>query len=456
MLYGLGLLVLLGLLSVVLGALLYRSRLYCQINYNEGWNSAVVGRVLAGEALYPAPSVQLINNYPPLAFYMIAAVAKLTGSVLMAGRAVAWCGYAGCACLIGLILRRLDCTGAGSVFGALFFAAMLAVRCDLYVGMFDPQLPAQALMLTGLLVLLGRRGRWGAVAAAALVVAGGFVKHSLIALPIGVTLWLAWFRRDLFWAWLLAVLGFAGAGLLACATLFGPEFAHGLAVPRQLDPVEGVRKMLRWLLPVELPIALATLPLVWGGAAAGLVGLYLVAALAAGLLGAAPLATNYNMIFELLVAVSLGLGLAIGGPSTRLPGGWVALVAAASLVVTAAELATATTTSWRAWSAVQRAREAKALAEIEAIRAIPGPALCGTLLLCFEAGKRLEYDPLNYGQVPGEDQSGLRARIAAGEFGVIQIDYDNLYFSKSTLETIAKFYTEMPARPGLNIPLRDK
>ena len=58
-----------------------------------------------------------------------------------------------------------------AVFGALFFAAALAIRCDLYVGMFDPQLLGQMLMLAGLLALLSRPDRLGVVLAAALVVA---------------------------------------------------------------------------------------------------------------------------------------------------------------------------------------------------------------------------------------------------------------------------------------------
>src|ERR1700760_2264389 len=74
LLFGGSMLVLLLLLAVVGAALLYRSSLHYQINYNEGWNSYFVARVLDGLPLYPDRSTHLINNYPPLSFYIVAAV----------------------------------------------------------------------------------------------------------------------------------------------------------------------------------------------------------------------------------------------------------------------------------------------------------------------------------------------------------------------------------------------
>ena len=446
-------LVLLLLFAVVGGALLYRSTLHYQINYNEGWNSYFVARVLDGLALYPERSTQLINNYPPLSFYIVAAVAKLTGSVLGAGRAVAWASYLGCAGLIGLVLRRLGANWAGAGLGALFFATAIAVRCDLYVGMFDPHFTGLMLMLAGLLVLL-RGGTAATVLAAALMAAGGFVKHSLIGLPITATLWLALFRPRQLLAWLLAGAAFVAAGLAACVAAYGPEFAAGLGVPRHVDIANGVRKVLKWVAPLQLPGAVAVLPVLLGGAEAALVGIYLVVALGTAVIGAAPQSTNYNMIFEVLAAISLGLGLAAGRFAPRIPSGWVALAAAASLVLAAAELGTAQTTSWRAWSAEQQRREALAVRTIAAIRSAPGPALCGTLLYCFAAGKPFAYDPLNYGTAPGEDQSGLRADIARGHFGVIQLDYDNMYFTAATRDAVARAYVPVSETLGVFVPLR--
>ena len=439
-------------LAVIGGALLYRSTLHYQINYNEGWNSYFAQRILQGVPLYPDRSTQLINNYPPLSFYLAALLSQVTGSVLVAGRALAWFGYGACATLVGLSLRQMGSSAIGAWFGALFFAACLATRFDLYVGMFDPQLLGQALMLTGLLVLLARQTLLGVVIAAVLIVAGGFFKHNLIALPLTVTFWLAWFRPRLFVPWLASVVLLLAAELAACAAVFGPEFAAGLSVPRRLDLAEGVRKVLHWLLPLELPCVLATLSLTLGGPYAALVGINLAVSLAVGVIGAAPWATNYNMLFELIVAVSLALGLLVGRPAQRVPGGWVALAASGSLWVTALVLGTSVTTSWSAWSAQQQGRNAQAMADVALIRATPGPVLCGTLLLCFEAGKPLAYDPLNYGQRPGEDQSGLRQDIATQRFALIQTDMANLYFNTASLDAIHQYYRDIPGHPGLLTP----
>ena len=439
-------------LTVIVGALLYRSRLHYQINYNEGWNSYFTGRVLSGLQLYPDRSSHLVNNYPPLSFYLTALVSQLTGSVLVAGRMLAWVGYGGCAALIGLSLRRMGSGTVGAWFGTLFFAACIATRFDLYVGMFDPQLFGQALMLTGLLVLLSRQNIAGAIIAGALIVAGGFVKHSLIALPLSITIWLFLFRPRLLLPYLASALLLAAGGLAACAALFGPEFAAGLTLPRRMDLADGVRKVLRWMLPLEFPCVLATLALGLGGPYAALALIHLAVALPVAVLGAAPWATNYNMMFEFIVAVSLCLGLLVGRSAERVPGGWVALAATASLWITALVLGTADSSSWGAWSTQQLGRDARAQADIALIRATPGPVLCGTLLLCFEAGKPLAYDPLNYGQRPGEDQLSLRQDVEAQRFALIQVDMDNLYLNTATLDAIRTHYRELPAHPGVLVP----
>ena len=441
---------LLLLFAVVGGALLYRSRLVFQINYNEGWNSYFTARVLQGLPLYPARATQLVNNYPPLSFFLVAAVSALSGDVLAAGRAVAWCSLFGCAALIMLLVRRMGESWAGAGFGAVFFLALMATRYDLYVGMFDPQLPGQMLMLSGLLVLVSRPGRGAAVAAALLMVAGGFVKHSLIALPAAVTLWLAWTDRRRLVPWLLAGATGAVGGLLACRMAFGPEFVAGLLLPRDASPAEGLRKMVRWLLPIEVPLALAFLPWALGVPYARFAGLYLACALVSATLGAAPFATNYNMVFELAVAMSLGLGLLTG--VATMPRGWAAAVVAGCVWLSAAQLATAETASWSRWSSLQRARQARAQASIAAIRARPGPALCGDLLLCFLAGKPFAFDPLNTGRAPGEDQVGLQQAIAAHRFAIIQVSPSVNFFLPATLDAIAAHYEPLPGLDDLATP----
>ncbi len=139
---------------VVAAALVYRSTLAYQINYNEGWNAYFIERVRLGLALYPSPQAGIINNYPPLSFYLVAALSALVGKIWIAGRLVAWFSFVACAALIWAILRIMKCSALAAAFGTGLFAAIMVTRYDLYIGMFDPQMTANALMLGGLLVLL--------------------------------------------------------------------------------------------------------------------------------------------------------------------------------------------------------------------------------------------------------------------------------------------------------------
>ena len=441
-----------ALLCAVLAGQLLRARLDYPINYNEGWNAYFTGRVLQHLPMYPARDTRLINNYPPFSFHIVAALARTEAAILHTGRALAWTGFFGSALLVGLIARRLGGGTSGAILAALVFATTLATRSDSYMGMFDPNLPALMVMLAGLFTLLQGRGALAAIAAALLMAAAGFLKHSLVAIPATTAVWLLFTDRGRFWPWAAAGATALVAGLGGCAALYGPEFLHGLAVPRRTDYAEAVRKLLRWLVPIQLPLALATLPAAaLGGPGASFVLLYLAMALGSGLVGASLAETNTNMLFDAVVAMSLGLGLLMAR-AAPLPRGWLALAAAAALCVSALQLATAGTASWSTWSTLQHARDATARAAIATIRAQPGPALCDDLLLCFLAGKPFEYDPLNYGQMPGQDQGSLQAEIAAARYGVIQVRPVASYWLPATRELIAGRYAPVPGLDGLYTP----
>ncbi len=55
---------------------------------NEGWNAAHALRAMAGQPLYPPPGALLVNNYPPLSFYVVGALGRISGDTIMAGRLV--------------------------------------------------------------------------------------------------------------------------------------------------------------------------------------------------------------------------------------------------------------------------------------------------------------------------------------------------------------------------------
>ncbi len=142
---------------------------------NEGWNAAHALAAMAGHGLYPPPQALMVNNYPPLSFYLIGAFARHGGDVLIAGRWVALAAFLATGAGIAAALRRMDCRPRAILLGALFFAALLLITSD-YVGMDDPQLLGHAMQLGALLLLLRDRS----FASALLFALSLFIKHNLL------------------------------------------------------------------------------------------------------------------------------------------------------------------------------------------------------------------------------------------------------------------------------------
>jgi hypothetical protein len=438
--------------AVLIFALLYRSTLKYQINYNEGSNAVLVQRVLDGENLY-SPDATLTNNYPPLSFYLVAAVSRLVGPVWVAGRLVAWVSFFGCAGLIVLILRLMTRRMLAAMFGGLVFSAIMASRYDLYVGMFDPQMTAHLFLLTGLALLVATDARSGraAIAAAVLTVAAIFVKHTVFALPLAVTLWLAAYRRRVLAPW-IATGAIAGVAAFAiCLTAYGNYFVAGLAAPRAYTFSRAYQKMVDWTVPIGALLAIAFLPArrAQGDATGALCWLYLATSLAVALLGSAAAGTNYNMLFDVIIALSLGIGYGLGralgdSPAANPTAGWIALATATSVVLSTAQVATAESTHWSAWKATQIARTAETARMVALFAAQPDPVLCEALLLCYWAGKPAEVDPFFGGRSP----STLLARIRNGEFAYVQAS-DFILNIPGLRAALTQRYREVPGSPGL-------
>lgn len=448
---------------VILTALLYRSALPYQINYNEGWNSFFVDRVLNGGPLYPGRDSMVANNYPPLSFYLIGGLSLVFPKIWYVGRAVSWIGFGAISALIFAIVRALGATRIGAAFGAALFCGLMATRYDLYVGMFDPQLTAHAVMLSAMLILArAPPRRTVSIAAAILVTIALFIKHSLIALPIAVTIWLARYNgRQALRTWFAAGILGASVATALCFAAYGKDFFLGLTAPREYLLSNLYQKMLHWIAPIQIPVILALLQpgAAGAGRARGLIVLYIVASLGEGALGAAGAHTNYNMIFDLLIAAAIGIGYLLGAPETpgrpRFDRRWVAAACAAGFLMSTAEVATSRTLHWRAWIAEQRGRAEEAQNQVEILRSRPGPALCVDLLLCYWAHKPFEFDPLNFEEAVKTGKrapDGLIAAIANHYFSTIEISPTDQFLAKDTLSAIDRYYLPVPGHPTLFVP----
>lgn len=344
---------------------------------NEGWNAAHTLRLMAGGPLYPPAGALMVNNYPPLSFYLVAAITHLTGDAIAAGRLLSLLSFLAAAALIAATLARMGCGWTARVFGTLVFAAALLFASD-YVAMDDPQLAGHAAQLGGLLLLLGGQP----IAAALAMTLGLFLKHNLIALPLASGLWLLWQGKGA--RFVLAGVVFGLLGLLLFRLAFGIGLLSVLANPRlsswtNVETATGT--FLAW---AAVPLLLlAALP---RSRFHGFVLLYAAIALLVGIGFSAGDGVDANIFFDAAIAIALGLGLTVQHR------GWAAPIAALALLAHLALTWSDNAFAYGPSLARQSARD------IAFLRARPGPAICQQLSLCLWAGKAADIDVFNIGE----------------------------------------------------------
>jgi len=405
--------ILCGAIAALTVALLMRNMLAIPVliplDPNEGWNAAHTLSLLANRALYPPPQSLMVNNYPPLSFYLVAALSRLTGDTVIAGRILALLSFLATCGGIALVSRQMGCDARGRLSAVLFFAATLLIASG-YAGMDDPQLLGHAVQLAALLLLL--RGR---IVAAALVFAASlFIKHNLLAVPLAATAWLFWQDRQQAWRFLLCGIAATGLGLFLFHLSYGVNLLALLASPRLLS-LANVQLGITHLWWAALPlVALVMLRGPWKG----LCLLYTAAALIFGLGFSAGDGVDTNVFFDLVIACALALGLS--SQSGSMP----ALAALCALPLFLIFNFHDNNFFFTRDFAAQSARD------IAFLKSRPGPALCDQLSLCLWAGKGAQVDVFNVGEqikTGARDPAPLAGMIAAHRFAVLQLqDLDAL------------------------------
>ena len=226
------------------------------LDANEGWNAYQAVAALGGQ-LYPHPPRFFFNNYPPLSFYLVGLAGRGVGDPIVAGRLIACVAFAALAVILGLVARKMRCTGCEGVFAAMLFVTT-TLSLSHYVGIDDPQFLGQAVATASLLFVVPEprtlRRLW---LAAALMSAGIFIKHNLVALPIACVAWL--WVHDRVAARRLVAAGavLAAGGLSLCVWMYGAGFLEGLATPRGYQTAVAARAFVRWI--VRVPVFVAVL-----------------------------------------------------------------------------------------------------------------------------------------------------------------------------------------------------
>lgn len=407
---------------------LYRAQFLFEININEGWNAYHADAAAAGGTLYPAPDQLITNNYPPLSYYLLAALAPLLGGPLFAGRAVSFIALCVVAAALYAMLRVL---GVRRLFAVAAAASYFGVTCRLFMqhpAVNDPQLLADAIASVGFLWFLQNWWRGGGhfLGPAAVMVCAVFTKQNVLAFPF--TAFAVLCLEDRKGALRFAATGIvlAAGGLLFSRWLFGPAFLFNLFSPRPYELANSLKV-------IEDFHRIAPAVIAWGlyaaqgrdGRRARMVTVLCASALLEGMVVRGAKEVHYNAEFDFVIAVHLALGLALerlpafalarrfGADRLR-----VALIAACALRLLVAELTERENLLSPTYRDQLRQAERITRAEAERVAALPGPVFCDITLICYLAGKPFAVDPVN---VPLRIESGalpadiVARKLAAGE-----------------------------------------
>ncbi len=401
----------------------WRAGFPIEIAQNEGWNAYHADAAMGAAPLYPPTDTLIVNNYPPLSFYVVGELARVFGDALYVGRVLSLMAVAALGGLIALAIRQLGGGAAGAAVGGLWFVAVMARSFARFVGMNDPQLVGHVLMMSALVWFMARETRGKSVLPPVLaMVAAGFYKHNIVAVPATALLWLAikdWRRAAL----PIAVgAGAAALGLVICVAIYGDVFLANLLTARPYRFIRAVNGLgrLQWIAP-----ALA----LWGiwiaaepkSHAARFTMLFVGVAFAAFVIQWSGEAILDNAQFDLVIATAVGLGVAFDRAGATAFGrrhGETTARAVVVLVVAARLLATlriepALVLFDADYRAQYFANTRVVHEEAARIAKIPGPVACDFKVVCRLAGKPFAYDDFRAemlvatGASGGLDEQGL-------------------------------------------------
>jgi len=423
-------------------------------NYNEGWNAYRIAAAMHHPAaLYPPRASLLTNNYPPLSFFLVGAVANLTGDAIIAGRIVSFVSALGTGFCLFLAARAMGCgRRASAIAGLLFLAApWVIVR---FTAMNDPQLLGNFLDALGLVIILsGPRNLARLALAALLLTAAEFIKPLYITLPLALLAWLfVYERRSAMvlagFGFLFAVLGYVLAALALHVELLGYLFSPRLFLWSKLTGQPG-----QWLLVEALPLC-ASLALFWRHEGlAFFTAVYAALGFALALFFSGGDGVSASQMMDVSMAVALGAALYLhGAAETRwtFPGlGFVLGLQAVMLGLSIFGL-------WAARPSLPELMSSRTATKYDTalLARHKDPVMCETLALCYWAGRTPQVDAFGVNQAfqrGMRHMSDLTRLLDARAFSMIQLQPRSVFAFPSPLwGALGRNYTlEHQDRNGL-------
>ncbi len=382
---------------------IWRAQFPLEIWFTEGWNAYLQDAAGTFNKLYPAADQLTGNNYPPLSFYTIGLLARLTGlDSLYVGRAVSIIGLFGVAVDIFICARILTRSTIGPLFGALWYLAIMSHNATAYVGANDPQIAGEAIMgaALALFLALDAVGR-PVVPALILMVLAGFWKHNMIAVPLAAVTWILWRDRSRAIPQIIASVGAIFAGLGICGLLFGHEFYSDLLATRAY----GLGNVLTNVGHLQWYALAAVIWAMWAlvdlkSKVAQFTALHIVLGFGACILQWFGDGVSGNAEFDLILALGLGTGVTFARIEFSLFAGYIranylrdamVIMLLLRLVVTGRQEPALMMfqPDFRTHFEIGSRQVAR---DASAISAIPGDVYCSNDVVCRIAGKRFIVD----------------------------------------------------------------
>ncbi len=419
------------ILGVLAAALLWlplgRISAHYEINYNEGWNAYAQQAASHGVRIFSQPPGLTYFNYPPVSFHLVGLVGRLAGDMTAAGRWISLLAFFGLAMLTGLTVVRLTgsrrCAGFSALALVIFIAALKPDR----IGMNDPHLLAMVFSVFGFYayVRAPESTLWLRISAVAFAVAL-FTKQSMVVFPAAVGIQLLLTSKKRFLTWFGAA---AAAGVLLLVLTFaldGPHFLEHLALGRIYSYSVFLSNVIWYLLFLQTGIIVAvvwsfrnrvssrTSVLVWALALANVVGLWFSAGDGADL----------NHLFDAMVVLAMIAGIVLPyavrlSERVRFRSTLLAILLVLPLFLGVLTMLPTHLQEDMATRASLPQLEQDFAGAVQFVSARPGPALCESLLVCYE-----EYDPfavdelIKTGKLP---EANILRMLDQHHFSVIQI-----------------------------------
>jgi hypothetical protein len=412
----------------------YRATLRLEIKYNEGWNAYNAEAMASHSGIYPVRYGWTMANYPVLSFATLAGLGELTHDYLFTGRMLSLLSLLASCVLAAAIVRRLAGSSRAGLLAGLLCLTVFCANADGYVGMNEPQMFAQIFFMAALyLYIAGGEGPVTLVLCALLIVIGGNVKHNLLDFPLAIAIDLGLRSRRRLALFVGALVGFAALALPMNIYLGGPHFVDQMLVPRRYTISRLLQSTWDYYMPLLIPMVAALVAAMqsWRVPQRRVLAILFACSFGLGVFFAGGDGVSINTFFSCTLTMAMLIGLFLhscAGLETSPTPALRRLALAAPLALFAWMLIPMASNDifWPRENLRQlQAARQRYSEQVALLRSHPGPALCESILRCYDAGKPYFLDPFNatslieFGRL---DENVLVQGIRHQQFAAIQFN----------------------------------